>query len=414
MKNRVLLLIITFGFSFSNIQAQDTIKAKDSIQDTYVETPERVLYLIKKTDGNEIFGYIISDDGREILLETKSIGNVYISKADIKEMVVVENKDNKELAYGEYRNAGPYTTRYYFTTNALPIKKREDYAMINLYGPEVHFAVTDNFSLGVMATWIASPIALAAKYSFDSKSKTHFALGGIFGSSGYLYQGQAFGGLYFATLTQGDRKSNVSLSAGYGHVNMGGNNISYQPPIGPKYCFGNNYSNSTCGSQYTITNPSAQQAVSQEVYDSYYNSSFDLYQKKSNDALALGVAGITPVGKKASFIFDAMAFIRSRERQDVEYHDYDVTVTYDDYYDANDNYTGTAVSRTGTFTIGEGELVNSGTKEYATTIILMPSMRFNASYNKAFQVALAGVINVGFNKRVTSFPVPMVSWLRSF
>ena len=34
--------------------------------------------------------------------------------------------------------------------------------MIGLQGPEVHFAVSDNLSLGIMATWIASPLALAA------------------------------------------------------------------------------------------------------------------------------------------------------------------------------------------------------------------------------------------------------------
>ena len=43
--------------------------------------------LIRKTDGNELYGFIISDDGREILLETKTIGKVYINKSDIKEII---------------------------------------------------------------------------------------------------------------------------------------------------------------------------------------------------------------------------------------------------------------------------------------------------------------------------------------
>ena len=37
--------------------------------------------------------------------------------------------------------------------------------MINLYGPEVHFAVHKDFSVGVMSTWIGSPLALALKYT---------------------------------------------------------------------------------------------------------------------------------------------------------------------------------------------------------------------------------------------------------
>ena len=300
-------------FTFSLVLFSGNLTFAQDDKSVESDSVSRILYLIQKTDGNEIFGYIISDDGREILLETKTIGNVYINKADIQEMVVVENKDNNELVYGEYRNTGPYTTRYYFTTNALPIKKGEDYAMINLYGPEVHFALSDNFSLGVMASWAASPIALAAKYSFDSESKTHFSIGSIFGSSGYLYSGQAYGGLHFATLTQGDRKSNMSLSVGYGHLNMGGNNIVYRPSIGPKYCF-EDYYNNVCASQYHITNYSAQQAVRQKINgsDNYYTNDIDtyFYQTTNNGAIAISVAGITPVGKKSSFIFDSMLFIR--------------------------------------------------------------------------------------------------------
>ena len=150
-------------FIINQVYTQE--KQTDSTSNT------KVYYLIKKSDGNELYGYIISDDGREILFETKNIGKVYINKSDIKEIIDINHTDIEN--YGEFRETGPFTTRYYFTNNALPIKKGEDYAMINLYGPEVHFSLSDNFSLGVMASWIASPIALAAKYSFNSKGKTH-------------------------------------------------------------------------------------------------------------------------------------------------------------------------------------------------------------------------------------------------
>jgi hypothetical protein len=46
-------------------------------------------------------------------------------------------------------------------------------------------------------------------------------------------------------------------------------------------------------------------------------------------------------------------------------------------------------------------------------MILMPAMRFSQSYSKAFQVALAGVVQVKDGK-TSSFPLPMVSWLRQF
>ncbi len=431
MKKLAIILSTLIALIFTSVNAQET--PKDSTQ----TTENKVLYLIKKSDGNEIFGYILTDDGREILVETKTVGNLYINKADIKEIVAIENKEDQSLAYGEYRAVGPYTTRYYFTTNALPIKKGEDYAMIHLFGPEVHFALSDNFNLGIMSTWIASPVALAAKYSFNSKSNTHFSLGTIAGSSGFINQGQGYGGLFFATITQGTRKSNISFSAGYGYAKTGVRRSLYSrygsmKIIGEKYCFQNNYdyySQSSCDPKYRIEDYEVRDAISEKLYGSSYydyNSEIDYYesryfvQEKRNDALVLGIAGIAPIGKKASFIFDAMAFLRSRKLQHVEYEDYYINVDYNgDYisghYDSNNNWIpGYYETKNGDFLIGKGKLVDSGKKEYAATVIIMPSMRFNTSYSSAFQVSLAGVINYNYDGSVRTFPVPMVSWLRSF
>ena len=89
--------------------------------------------------------------------------------------------------------------------------------------------------------------------------------------------------------------------------------------------------------------------------------------------------------------------------------------TFDeDYYDDDGLWVDPPIVRTENITIGKGELKNTGTSQYAATIIIMPSMRFNTSYNKAFQVSLAGVISVDFRNNIQTFPVPMVSWLRSF
>ena len=123
--------------------------------------------------------------------------------------------------------------------------------MIQLYGPEVHFSVSDKLSLGIMASWIASPIALASKLCLYSKNNIHISLGNILGNSGYIEQGKVFGGLHWLTITKGDRMKNISFSAGYGYIvdNAG-------------LFFGNR-------------------------------------QNKTQDAMVISFAGITPLGKKA-------------------------------------------------------------------------------------------------------------------
>ena len=173
--------------------------------------------MITKNDGGEFIGEIISDDGREILLMTTTIGKIYINKSDISGITLVDEKSTNKVG-GEFRAEGPFTTRYFFTNNSLPLKKNEHYAMIQLYGPEVHFSVSDKLSLGIMASWIASPIALASKLCLYSKNNIHISLGNILGNSGYIEQGKVFGGLHWLTITKGDRMKNFSFSAGYGYV----------------------------------------------------------------------------------------------------------------------------------------------------------------------------------------------------
>jgi hypothetical protein len=175
------------------------------------------LYILTKNDGSQYIGKVLSDDGREVLIQTEKLGKIYIPKSDIKSLEILKNK--KDIVNGEYHGEGPFTTRHSFTTNALPIKKGENYAMVNLYGPEVHFAINDHFNFGIMSTWLASPLALAAKYTIPSNNpKVNFSLGTLIGTSGYFNNFANFGGLHFGNVTYGDRKNNITFSAGYGYL----------------------------------------------------------------------------------------------------------------------------------------------------------------------------------------------------
>ena len=325
---KIIFLIFIFSIHLSFYsQKTDSLSSKN-------------LVLVTKIDGGEFIGEIISDDGREILLMTTTIGKIYINKSDISNISAVDEESNNKIG-GEFRAEGPFTTRYFFTNNSLPIKKKEHYAMIQLYGPEVHFSVSDKLSLGVMASWIASPIAVASKLCLYSKDNTHISMGNILGNSGYIEQGKIFGGLHWLTITKGDRMKNFSFSAGYGYI---------------------------------VDNARA----------IFYNN-----VNKTQNAMVISFAGITPVGKKASLIFDSMIISNKKD---------------------NPNY-GRTNSWWRNYNNTDKEITN-------TTLIMMPSLRINQSYEKAFQLSLAGVIRIdnsymeGYNSM--SFPVPTISWLRKF
>lgn len=281
--NRMLLIVILTPFSFlqatekansdnSTAKESSETKLKNTFSTVENDTIDNQLYHIIKTDNSEYIGNIISDDGREILIKTSNLGKIYIPKSQIKKIEEIE--DEKSILRGEYNDAGPFVTRYTFTTNALPLKKGSNYAIINLYGPEAHFAVADNFSVGVMTSWIGSPFVLALKYSIKTnKENVNFSLGTLLGTSSYVNSFKGYGGLHFGNITFGDAKKNMTFAAGYGYISSG---------------------------------------------NTYYDNGIEQNSSELNSGPVFSIAGITKVGTKASFIFDSMIGVfNSGSTQDV-------------------------------------------------------------------------------------------------
>jgi len=344
MKQSISLFCFVVILVFLPLQGFSQISTDSS------SVSQKPLYKIIKNNDVEYIGEVLSDDGREVLILTKALGKIYIPKADIKSMTIIERETIKKDDIN-FRGDGPFSSRYYFTTNALPIKKNEHYAMIHLYGPEVHFALSDRFSLGIMTSWAVSPVGLAAKYAFKSNNeKLHFSLGTILLHSGYIRINQSYylGGLHWGSVTYGSPGNNISFTAGYGYTNF-------------------NLGTRTSYFELTGIDPLRQAPI-------------------------VSVAGIKQVGRKASFIFDSM--IASSQR-----------------YNFRNIYVGGSAN--------DIILYNAGTQISA---IMMPGVRFQKTERKAFQVALAGVVQystVGFNynevidddvQKSRSFPIPMCSW----
>ena len=63
-----------------------TLSSYAQITTTPTDSNKKEYYLIKKADGAEFIGEVLSDDGREVLLLTKNIGKIYITKSDITSM----------------------------------------------------------------------------------------------------------------------------------------------------------------------------------------------------------------------------------------------------------------------------------------------------------------------------------------
>jgi hypothetical protein len=206
---RLFILFCLFGIKFQLIAQNDS----SSVQQDSLP-PEQKISIIEKNDGAQFIGIILSDDNREVLIRTKTIGDVYIPKHEI---ASIEDYDPAQFKKGLFVGEDLFATRYIFTTNGLPIKKGESYVLLNLYGPDVQFAVANNFSLGVITSWGMIPIIASAKKSFSLGKNTHMAVGGLAGWGGPWFEEiQRVGGaLPFVSLTTGNRVNNFSINAGY-------------------------------------------------------------------------------------------------------------------------------------------------------------------------------------------------------
>ena len=358
MKNLLAFIFISFLMIVpSNMQAQ-------------VESTDSTLRLIEKNDGTKYIAKILSDDARELLIETETIGKIYIPKSEVKRITLIENQD--EIKNGELREESPFSTRYAFTNNALPIKRNDHYAMVNLFGPEVHFAVNDRLNLGIMSTWIGSPLVAVGKYTIPtSNKKVNFSIASMLGTTGYLNGFQGFGGLHWGTFTYGDRKNNISLSAGFGYIRPGNSQEIPGVYIGDSTIY-----SSSDGTDYIN-----------------YNYP-DIPRQANNDLLKapiISVAGIFQITSSASIFFDSMFAFGEVERSDI-----------------NRDYQGGSTSPF-IISVTENQLASN---QFAA-LYLMPGMRFQKNENRAFQIAIAGVSVWDSGDNIT-FPLPLLSWFFKF
>jgi hypothetical protein len=172
-------------------------------------------YRIVKTDGGELIGKILSKDAREVHFLTSDNREIYIPQHTIKEIILVQSSDFN--AKGQFIGEDRFATRYFLTTNGLPMKKGEHYVQWNLFGPNFQFELGSNFGVGIMTSWVGIPIIGTFKKSWEIGKKTQVALGGLIGTGSWAAP-DVGGALPFGTLSFGNRSRNLALSGGYGAI----------------------------------------------------------------------------------------------------------------------------------------------------------------------------------------------------
>jgi hypothetical protein len=386
MNFKQLLLASVFLAAFSPTRAQE------------VDSNRRLTIILR--DGTVYHGTLAYDDGREMKFNTEELGLLVLKKQDLRRM-----EDNDEASktssdtFVPVTKEGPFTTRYGITTNGFAIKKGENYGLVSLHGPEIHFAVTDRLNIGYMTTWAASPMAVSLKYTFTTdESPVQVSAGSLLMSSGFLQSMRGYGTLTFGNLTFGNRTKNVNFSGGYLYWQSGKKTIS--------------------PGDYTVSSETMTEATIPQS-DPYWYSSPEFLRYGNNGRLinkdnvsadkirngyatqgpVFGVSGIFPLGEKASFVFESMLGLFVTRREYIE-----------DALYSNSTFNPS----TGNFTNYYN--VNVSTRDYGMTMIYVsPGVRFQSKQDFAWQLSLASTsFTSEVNNKTQAFPVPTFSLFKKF
>lgn len=222
-------------------------------QDT-TEIQRKVIVI--KNDGAKYSGYILSDDAREILLNSEEVGKLYIPKHHIKSIKPYEPEKNEEVleensviqeepieevpqevtnndkVSDETTNpkveinknndsvTNYITTKNIISDNALPLQRGESFIKFMPLGVEAGIPLTKNWSLGAFSSYWGLPVGLKTKYSFKLSEEAHLSLDLGYGTMAFGtwadYNIDDGGGVISTTLTFGDRYKNFSVKTGYG------------------------------------------------------------------------------------------------------------------------------------------------------------------------------------------------------
>lgn len=205
MKNVKLILVALFSVITLSCFSQND------------DTPSKA-YSLTLHDGSVITGVLLDENDKEIKLETENIGIVTIPKYTVKTIEDAALDGNGNPIKKPHNPT--FATRYFLTTNGLSIPKGEIQTMFSLLGWDLNYGITENVSVGVMASWIGAPIIANVKYTKQLSEDLHVGAGLLAGTGSWT--ASDFGGvLPYGTLTLGNRRSNLNFSAGYGKVFLG-------------------------------------------------------------------------------------------------------------------------------------------------------------------------------------------------
>ncbi len=196
--------LFTFFLNTTNAQTQNETE------------PSGNQVIITLLDKSEITGQLVSENDREIIVRSQSLGLLTFQRSEIRKIVYLDKK-------GWIPNPNP--TRYFIGQSAYTLNKGEGYYQ-NIYGLVnlVSYGITDRFSAivgtEIISLFSGSPIVFTnLKYGIPISKNLQGAVSFSYLTSGGDLSGELNLGSLNALLTYGNKEHNITFGTGYALAN---------------------------------------------------------------------------------------------------------------------------------------------------------------------------------------------------
>lgn len=169
-------------------------------------------YSVELVSGNAFMGVLRSVTATELEFETKDLGIVRVQRSNLK-LLLPLTAEQARLGYDDIGNGN----RMFFGPTARNLRKGEGYVQnMELLVMNFNYGITDNFSMGAIATIIPGAgsnnlFGLTPKVSFPASEKVR-----VGGGAMVFFAGGGTAGVTYANFTYGSADNNLTGGVGYG------------------------------------------------------------------------------------------------------------------------------------------------------------------------------------------------------
>ena len=174
-------------------------------------------YSVELRSGNHFIGMLRTISADELEFETKDLGRVRVQRSDLKEMALL-TPEQARRGFDDVGNGN----RLFFGPTARNLRRGEGYVQnMEVFLLSVNYGLSDNFSMGVMATIIPEAggnnlFALTPKFSLPVSEKVRVGVGAM-----VVFTRGGSGGIAYGNATYGGADHNVTAGLGYGFAGYG-------------------------------------------------------------------------------------------------------------------------------------------------------------------------------------------------